>query len=202
MVEGVRFRLRPSSGSVLVGARDAEVVALYPVSEPAELHAVKEQGGSLAAAVAARGVSVGISGWHPGLSGIALAYAEAKEAAHLAAAAGVTGRAVSLDEVLLDHIARSTPHVDRILDETLHPLVEYDTRHHTALVETVRTYVETGFNLRRSADVLHVHPNTVMYRLRRVRELCGRDPHDPDDLLMLFMALKLAELSPERSGTA
>jgi DNA-binding PucR family transcriptional regulator len=35
-----------------------------------------------------------------------------------------------------------------------------------------------------------------MYRLRRVKELSGRDPHDPDDLLILFLALKLAELSP------
>jgi hypothetical protein len=201
MVEAARSRLRPSSGSLLIGARDAEVVALYPVSEPGALHTVKEEAGALARAVAAGGVSVGMSGPHTRPGGIALAYAEAKEAAHLAAVGGVTGRAVSLDEVLIDHIASSTPHVGRILDETLHPLVDYDLRHRTALVETVRTYVETGFNLRRSAEVLHVHPNTVMYRLRRVRELSGRDPHDPDDLLMLFLAMRLADLSPERSPT-
>jgi DNA-binding PucR family transcriptional regulator len=35
-----------------------------------------------------------------------------------------------------------------------------------------------------------------MYRLRRVKELSGRDPHDPEDLLILFLALKLAEVSP------
>jgi DNA-binding PucR family transcriptional regulator len=29
-----------------------------------------------------------------------------------------------------------------------------------------------------------IHPNTVVYRLRRIRELTGRDPHDPDDLLL------------------
>jgi PucR C-terminal helix-turn-helix domain/GGDEF-like domain len=202
MVEAARRWLRPPSGPLLLGARDDEVVALYPLSDLAELHTAKEQAGALAVAVAASGASVGVSGWHPGLGGIALAYAEAKEAARIAAAGGVTGRAVSLDEVLIDHIARSTPHVGRILDETLHPLVEYDLRHGTALVATVRTYVESGFNLRRSAEVLHVHPNTVMYRLRRVRELCGRDPHDPDDLLMLFLAMKMAEVSPERDGAA
>jgi hypothetical protein len=201
IIEAARCRLRPPSGSLLLGTRDGEVVALYPVSEPAELHVAREQAGALANAVGANGVSVGVSGWHPGLGGLAIAYAEAKEASHIAAASGATGRAVSLGDVLIDHIARSTPHVGRILDETLHPLVEYDLRHRTALVGTVRTYVETGFNLRRSAEVLHVHPNTVMYRLRRVRELCGRDPHNPDDLLLLFLAMKLAELSPERSGT-
>jgi hypothetical protein len=195
MVEAARSQLRPSTGSLLLGARDAEVVALFPVSKPTELLAAKEQAAALARSVGANGVAVGMSGWHPGPGGRTLAYTEAKEAAHLASVAGLTGRVVSLDEVLIEHIARSTPHVDRILDETLHPLVEYDRRHRTALVDTVRTYVETGFNLRRSADVLHVHPNTVMYRLRRVQELSGRDPYDPEDLLILFLALKLTELS-------
>jgi PucR-like helix-turn-helix protein/diguanylate cyclase with GGDEF domain len=201
-VEAARGHLRPSSGSLLLGARDAEVVALYPVSKPTELPAAKEQAGVLARSVAASGATVGMSGWHPGPGGRTLAYTEAREAAHLAAVTGLTGRVVSLDEVLIDHIARSTPHVGRILDEILHPLEEYDRRHRTALVDTVRTYVETGFNLRRSAEVLHVHPNTVMYRLRRVRELCGRDPHDPEDLLILFLAMKLSELSPDRSGAS
>jgi DNA-binding PucR family transcriptional regulator len=180
----------------LVGARDAELVALYPVSEPSQIHAAKKDAAALAGTVASRGLSVGLSGWHPGLAGIALAYAEAKEAAQIAAGAGVTDRAVALDEVLIDHIAGCTPHVSRILDETLDPLVQYDLVHQTALVPTVRAYVDAGFNLTRSAEVLHVHPNTVMYRLRRVKELSGRDPHDPDDLLILFLALKLAEVTP------
>jgi sugar diacid utilization regulator len=195
-LEAARTHLRPSSGALLVGARDTEVVALYPVSEAAQVHAAKKDAASLAGAVATRGLSVGLSGWHPGLAGIALAYAEAKEAAQLAAGSGITDRAVALDEVLIDHIARFTPHVSRILDETLDPLVQYDLAHQTALVPTVRAYVDAGFNLTRSAEVLHVHPNTVMYRLRRVKELSGRDPHDPDDLLILFLALKLAEVTP------
>jgi PucR C-terminal helix-turn-helix domain/GGDEF-like domain len=195
-IEAARTHLRPSGGVLLVGARDAEVVALYPVSDPGQVHTAKKDAESLAGTVAARGLTVGLSGWHPGLSGIALAYAEAKEAARLGALAGVTDRAVTLDEVLIDHIARFTPHVSRILDETLEPLFRYDQAHQSALVATVRAYVDAGFNLTRSAEVLHVHPNTVMYRLRRVRELSGRDPHDPDDLLILFLALKLAEVSP------
>ena len=195
-LEAVRTHLRPSNGALLVGARDAEVVALYPVSEPAQVHAAKADAGSLARAFAPRGLSVGLSGWHPGLAGVALAYAEAKEAVQLAVGARITDRAVALDEVLIDHIARFTPHVNRILDETLDPLFRYDLAHQTALIPTVRAYVDAGFNLTKSAEVLHVHPNTVMYRLRRVKELSGRDPHDPEDLLILFLALKLAEVSP------
>jgi DNA-binding PucR family transcriptional regulator len=40
-----------------------------------------------------------------------------------------------------------------------------------------------------------VHPNTISYRLRRIKELTGRDPHVPDDLLLLQLGLKLTGLS-------
>jgi PucR C-terminal helix-turn-helix domain len=45
-----------------------------------------------------------------------------------------------------------------------------------------------------------VHPNTVVYRLRRIRELTGRDPRIMDELVVLFLALKLAELKPPLRG--
>lgn len=188
--------LRPATGGLLLGVRYADVVALYPLSDPRQLQAVRKDASALATALADYGVGVGMSGWQPGPAGIALAYAEAKEAGQIAAVGAILGRPVTLDEVLIDHIARFTPHVGRILDETLHPLLDYDVEHQTQLIPTVRAYVDSGFNLTRSAEILHVHPNTVMYRLRRVKELCGRDPHDADDLLILFLAMRLAELTP------
>jgi DNA-binding PucR family transcriptional regulator len=63
---------------------------------------------------------------------------------------------------------------------------------------TLRAYVDSGFNLTKSAEILHVHPNTVVYRLRRVKELTGRDPHVPEDLLALYLGLKFTELNPLR----
>jgi DNA-binding PucR family transcriptional regulator len=57
-------------------------------------------------------------------------------------------------------------------------------------VATLRAYVKCGFSPTRSAQQLIVHPNTVLYRLRRIRELTGRDPQEPDDLVLLALALK------------
>jgi DNA-binding PucR family transcriptional regulator len=102
---------------------------------------------------------------------------------------------VAFDEVLIDHMVRSSPHGDRILDGTLRPLLDYDAERQSELVPTLRAYVDSGFNLTKSADLLSVHPNTVVYRLKRIKELSGRDPHDPDDLLLLFLGLKLTELT-------
>ena len=45
---------------------------------------------------------------------------------------------------------------------------------------------------RAAPSALCVHPNTVVYRLRRIKDLTGRDPNDPDDLLLLTLGIKLA----------
>jgi DNA-binding PucR family transcriptional regulator len=141
-------------------------------------------------------VSIGMSGWHPGLEGIALGYAEAREAVEIAVGTGIRGRAIGLEDVLVDHMLRSSPHAQRMLDAGLKPLLEYDQRHHAQLVETLRAYLAADGNLTSSARMLNVHPNTVVYRLRRIREITGRDPRAIDELLVLFLALKLTELKP------
>jgi len=129
------------------------------------------------------------------MAAIGVGYAEATEAVEIAPGSGTAGRAVAFDEVLIDHMVRSSPHGDRILDGTLRPLLDYDAERQAELVATLRAYVEAAFNLTKSAEKLSVHPNTVVYRLRRIKELSGRDPHDPEDLLLLFLGLKLTELS-------
>lgn len=44
------------------------------------------------------------------------------------------------------------------------------------LVTTVDAFYQHGMNRLRTASALHVHPRTLDYRLRRVRELTGVDP--------------------------
>jgi sugar diacid utilization regulator len=195
LVEAARAHLRPPEGTLLVGMRQGEVVALYPSAQPLELEAVKQECDALAAALAERDVRLGFSSWHAGMRAIASGYAEARDAVEIAIGTGIRGRAVGFNDVLIDHMVRSSPHGDRILDQTIRPLAEYDRDRQGDLVQTLRVYLDSGFNLTRAAEVLCVHPNTVVYRLRRVKDLTGRDPYEPDDLLLLLLGLKLTELS-------
>jgi sugar diacid utilization regulator len=194
IVEAARAHLSPSAASLVIGLHQGDVVALYPVSEPDELETVRAECAALADSLAID-VSMGMSGWRRGRPAIAGAYAEAREAVEIAAGTGIRGRPVVLDDVLVDHMLRASPHARRILRETLRPLVEYDQSHRSELVATLRAYVSVGPNLTQSARVLTVHPNTVVYRLRRIRELSGRDPHVMEDLQILYLALKLNELT-------
>ncbi|MGW4532049.1 PucR family transcriptional regulator [Nocardia sp. NPDC004340] len=58
----------------------------------------------------------------------------------------------------------------------------------TVLTETLDVFVDTGFNQLATARLLNVHRNTVTYRLARVHELTGLDPHRPTDAMTLSAA--------------
>jgi DNA-binding PucR family transcriptional regulator len=78
----------------------------------------------------------------------------------------------------------------RVLDGVLRPLVAYDASRQAELVSTLRAYLDARYNITKAAARLFVNPNTVVYRLRRIKELSGRDPHNVDDLLVLSLALR------------
>jgi DNA-binding PucR family transcriptional regulator len=58
---------------------------------------------------------------------------------------------------------------------------------------TLHAFADASMNLTRAAEALHVHPNTLRYRLRRIEERSGRDPHDFNDLVDLICLLDLLE---------
>ncbi|MGW8529731.1 PucR family transcriptional regulator [Nocardiopsis sp. NPDC055824] len=59
------------------------------------------------------------------------------------------------------------------------------------LLETLRAYFREGAATT-AAQALHVHPQTLRYRLRRVRELTGHDPHRPWPRFVLETACAIA----------
>jgi sugar diacid utilization regulator len=197
IVETTRRRVQPpaSSGSLLTGMRDGALVVLYPVSDddPGEAEIVRQGCVELAQALAVD-VNIGMSESHHGLRAIPTSYAEARDAAALANRLGICARPLRLHELLIDHMLEGSAHAQRILEATLRPLSDYDREHGSELLATLGAYVRTHFNITRSAEILTVHPNTVVYRLRRIRELSGRDPHDVDDLIVLALGLKVREL--------
>ncbi|MFI1235823.1 PucR family transcriptional regulator [Nocardia salmonicida] len=57
------------------------------------------------------------------------------------------------------------------------------------LVETLTEYLRYSRNRRRAANTLHIHPNTLDYRLQRVAQITGMDPTHVDGLWYLQSAL-------------
>lgn len=58
----------------------------------------------------------------------------------------------------------------------LAPLVRHDREHGTALVATLRAFLEGEGSVSSTAHDLHLHPNSLRHRLRRIGELTGWAP--------------------------
>jgi len=68
------------------------------------------------------------------------------------------------------------------------------------LLTTLEVYVEEDLDRRRTSARLHVHPNTLDYRVRRIVELTGLDPATASGLQLLGAALAARRLRPEGSS--
>jgi sugar diacid utilization regulator len=101
----------------------------------------------------------------------------------------VDGRRLGVSRVLIS--AADPSELRAFAQRTLGPLLD-DGR--TELLETLRAYVDAGFNQREAARRSFVHFNTVAYRLRRVEELLGVEFRDPYARLDLTLALQIAAL--------
>lgn len=84
-------------------------------------------------------------------------------------------------------VARLAEQLGRCLtvSNPLSKLVEND-----VLVASVSAWLEHGRNVPAAAETLSVHPNTLRYRLGRVREMTGLDLSDPDALLLTALLLR------------
>ncbi|MFF0774718.1 PucR family transcriptional regulator [Nonomuraea wenchangensis] len=74
----------------------------------------------------------------------------------------------------------------------VYDLVRADLAAGGELVRSLAAYLDASCDVGRAAKRLVLHPNTLRYRLRRVRDRYGVDLDDPDTRLMLTLAVRLA----------
>jgi purine catabolism regulator len=68
-------------------------------------------------------------------------------------------------------------------------LLDYDAANGSELVSTLSVFLATQRSWQRSAETLHVHRQTVIYRIRRVEQLTGRNLSETADIAVLWLAL-------------
>jgi len=91
--------------------------------------------------------------------------------------------------------------VELFTTSLLGSLVEHDRRHGSALVDSLRAYIEANGRWADAAAALSVHRHTLRYRMRKVEELTGRDLGAAEDRLELWLALRAYDLrAPVATG--
>ncbi|MFI7243532.1 PucR family transcriptional regulator [Streptomyces qinglanensis] len=163
------------------------------------LHAetlLAEAGEPLGRALADDGrLTLGVSAAVHSAEGLRGALEEARHARRVAAARPGAVRAAGHEElashVLLlpfvpDDVRRAF--TARLLD----PLREYDRKHRAELVPTLEAFLSSDGSWTRCAGRLHLHVNTLRYRVSRIEQLTGRDLSRLEDKLDFFLALRMS----------
>jgi DNA-binding PucR family transcriptional regulator len=88
-----------------------------------------------------------------------------------------------------------------LLSRRLAPLAGLRPGRQDRIAETLLAWLQFGENAAEVAHQMHVHPQTVRYRLRQIEELFGDQLRDPDRRFELQVALRVRKLlapAPDR----
>lgn len=117
---------------------------------------------------------------------------EAREVVRLACEQGRPPGAYTIEDVLLEFLLTRPSRAAERLERVLDPLADGP-----ELIATLEGYFGADFDRRRAAGNLHIHPNTLDYRLRRVAELTGLSVGTAKGVQVLGAALTIRRLRAE-----
>ncbi|MEV0170191.1 PucR family transcriptional regulator ligand-binding domain-containing protein [Streptomyces sp. NPDC050803] len=195
------------SDRIAVAHTGDEAIALVPLPAVSAEHDGSEEGiladallesvrDPLAAGLDDDGrVTLGVSASVHSAEGLRGALEEARHARRVAAARPgrvcAAGHQELASHVLLlpfvpDDVRRAF--TARLLD----PLRDYDRRHRAELIPTLEAFLDCDGSWTRCATRLHLHVNTLRYRVGRIEQLTSRDLSRLEDKLDFFLALRMS----------
>lgn len=74
-------------------------------------------------------------------------------------------------------------------------MVAHDLDHKTDYASSVAAWLDAVGDIAVASESLHVHPNTLRYRLRRMGELFGVTLDDPNERLSVWLQLRTEQLN-------
>jgi DNA-binding PucR family transcriptional regulator len=101
----------------------------------------------------------------------------------------VTTLAESRTSVLLGEIADLIADHDQLRDPRVEALIENDAARGGSLLTSIEQYLDRFGDVRAAAAALHVHPNTLRYRIRRAEQVLRMRLDDIEDRLLLQLQI-------------
>jgi sugar diacid utilization regulator len=217
LADAVRLQTRQLFSNFLLGPRSDNVILFLGCAEGEGPEELPEKAQLLAKGVQryVKGllpdltVSVGIGSFKQDPAELPEAYSEAGVALEIGhrihgpssvSTFGKTGTYKLLFRVLQEN----PEELEAFYGETLEPVVHYDSRYGTELVQTLITYLGNDASTVRTAGDLFAHRHTIRYRLDRVSELTGLDVDKSEDRERLTLGIKAMQLLgrvPERPSS-
>lgn len=184
-IEQIRRTARNQQLDVLVGIQSNQMIIVLGASDVSSFTPAKTKtflphfgSGTVISGPTVENVKVAHQSLSPALS-----------AFQACALVTTTERLMNHDELLSARVLNGDREALRPLIEKLQSQIRDDVR------TTLAAYLEQAPSIEGCARLLFVHVNTVRYRLKRVAEVTGFDPLNPQDALALRLALMLGRIS-------
>lgn len=183
--------------TALVRDADAVLTVLLPIrrGDAADLVAerVEELRQTVAESVAATTLSAGVGRACEGPSEFARGHREAQQALMGAQLLFGGDQTATFDQLGVDRLLlelRTSPALKEFVADMLSNLELHDRRQRSELTRTVETFLACNGNHVRTAQELHLHRNSLLYRLERAQSVLGQDLDQTEVRLALQLALR------------
>ena len=141
-------------------------------------------------------VTVGVGGRCAPPEEIARSYDDARHAVEAARRLGRAGAVMAFDQLGIHRLLLQVADPARLREFAREVFSGFDKYPHPVVgdyLTTLACYFRANNSPQRAARTLHVHPNTVTYRVRRVEQITSLDFTDYRDRLMAQVALEILD---------
>ncbi|WP_080872621.1 PucR family transcriptional regulator [Oceanobacillus timonensis] len=143
-------------------------------------------------------LNMGVGNTHIGITGLRESFVQAEHALKLGGYLTNPAIVTFYEDLgvyrLLGELIGSKELTD-FFNQTVGKLIKYDELHHLKLVKTLDAYFEHNGNLKETSRFLYIHVNTLKYRIKKIASITGYSVNDTDGKVMLYLGLKINELS-------
>jgi len=185
----------------LCTVRSGALAAVVPLPSDADTPTLQRLAADLrlecAGSVGTEQVSVGVGRPKPGITGVRASYREADQALTMGTRLFGGGRVVGFGDLGLYRLLyalQGHPELREFFDDQVRPLLDYDRRTGAGLMRTLDAFFRCHGSPTEMAALLHLHRNTVLYRLRRIEEIGRLRLDDPETRLNLHLCLRVREV--------
>jgi sugar diacid utilization regulator len=200
-LRAVRNVIAHREANGLIAAHDGAVCAVITVDDTTPDGAI----GRLAEAMRSQcalvigdpGVSAGMGRANRGATGVRMSYREAEHGLAMGRRLLGPGKAVSFADLGLHRVLFAVAQLSEVTDfyrDVVGELLAYDERSGADLMATLEAYFASNGSPTETAQRLHLHRNTVLYRLRRIEEIGKLRLDDPTARLNLHLCLRIRDV--------
>ncbi len=138
-------------------------------------------------------VSIGIGRIHSTLLKVTKSLQEATKCLQYIHSYGQKNSVISYKDLGVQRLLlqNSEEELNDFINEVLGPLIDYDKSRKGELLPSLITYLEFNQNAKEAAEAIHVHTNTMLYRLKRMEEILSIDLTDSQQFLNVHLAVSL-----------